>query len=246
MRIDSHHHFWKYIPDEYGWIDASMTAIRRDFLPPDLKLQLDKVGIDGAVSVQARQTLEETNWLLDLADKHDFLRGVVGWVPLADANAGRILDALANRSKLKGIRHVVQDELDDDFILRDDFNAGVRLLADYGLVYDILIYERHLPQAIEFVDRHPKQMFVVDHLAKPRVKDQVAEPWRAEYSPACATRECVLQVFRLGNRSQLEELDRSAALCLFGNGARCLWPATRHVRQRLASVPRRQQLRKMA
>jgi L-fuconolactonase len=178
MKIDSHHHFWKYNPTEYEWINESLAAVRRDFLPPDLKLQLDKVGIDGAVSVQARQALEETNWLLDLADEHDCLNGVVGWVPLVDANVRRILDGLASRQKLKGIRHIVQAEPDDDFILRDDFHAGVRMLAEYGLSYDILIYERHLPQAIQFVDRHPSQVFILDHLAKPRAKDQLIEPWR--------------------------------------------------------------------
>jgi L-fuconolactonase len=179
MKIDSHHHFWKYDPAEYDWIDESMAAIRRDFLPADLKGELDRVGIAGAVSVQARQTLEETTWLLDLADSHDFLQGVVGWVPLADANLRNHLDGLTDRPKLKGVRHIVQAEADDRFILRDDFNAGVRLLADYGLTYDILIYERHLPQAIEFVDRYPNQVFVLDHLAKPRAKEQAIEPWRA-------------------------------------------------------------------
>ena len=178
MRIDSHHHLWKYNSTEYEWIDESMAAIRRDFVPPDLKRELDAVGIDGAVAVQSRQTLEETHWLLDLAEKHDFLKGVVGWVPLTDSNVRKTLDGLADRRKLKGVRHIVQAEPDEKFILRDDFNAGVRLLADYGLVYDILIYESHLPQAIEFVDRHPNQMFVLDHLAKPRVKANQVEPWR--------------------------------------------------------------------
>jgi len=178
MRIDSHHHLWKYNSTEYDWIDETMAAIRRDFQPPDLKRELDAVGIDGAVAVQSRQTLEETHWLLDLAEKHDFLKGVVGWVPLTDSNVRKTLDGLADRRKLKGVRHIVQAEPDEKFILRDDFNAGVRLLADYGLVYDILIYESHLPQAIEFVDRHPNQMFVLDHLAKPRVKANQVEPWR--------------------------------------------------------------------
>jgi L-fuconolactonase len=177
MRVDAHHHFWRYESAEYEWIDESMAAIRRDFLPLDLKRELESVGFGGAVSVQARQTLEETNWLLELADAHDFLTGVVGWAPLADPNVRKVLSGLANRRKLKGIRHVVQAEPDDDFILRDDFNAGVRLLTECGLSYDILIYERHLPQTIEFVDRHPNQVFVLDHLAKPRAKEQGVEPW---------------------------------------------------------------------
>lgn len=178
MKIDAHHHFWKYNPAEYDWIDASMTTIRCDFLPTDLKRELDNVGIDAAVSVQARQTLEETTWLLDLADENDFLKGVVGWAPLTDPNVRAILDRLADGRKLKGIRHIVQAEPDDDFILREDFNRGVRLLAQYGLAYDILIYERHLPQTIEFVDRHPNLVFILDHMAKPKAKADEVEPWR--------------------------------------------------------------------
>jgi len=178
MKIDAHHHFWKFDPAEYGWISDRMTVLRHDFLPADLKKEIEQAGVDGVVSVQARQTIEETNWLLDLADEHDFIKGVVGWVPLASANVREHLDAVAVRPMLKGIRHIVQDEPDERFILRDDFNAGVTALADYDLVYDILIYERHLPQAIEFVDRHPMQVFVLDHLAKPRAKDHMLEPWR--------------------------------------------------------------------
>jgi L-fuconolactonase len=180
MRIDAHHHFWKYDPTEYGWINDSMRVIRRDFLPADLQAEIGPVGIDGVISVQARQTLEETRWLLELAEQNKFIKGVVGWVPLAAPDVCKHLDELSQRPHLKGIRHVVQDEPDDRFILREDFNAGVRALADYGLVYDILIYERHLPQAIEFVDRHPRQVFMLDHLAKPRVKEHVVEPWRTD------------------------------------------------------------------
>jgi L-fuconolactonase len=179
MKIDSHQHLWKYAAAEYGWIGESMASIRRDFLPGELKSELNNVGIDGAISVQARQTIAETNWLLDLADEHDFLQGVVGWVPLADASVRTHLDVLAAHRKLKGIRHVVHDEPDERFILRDDFNVGIRALGDYGLTYDILIYERHLPQTIEFVDRHPSQRFVLDHLAKPLAKELIIEPWRA-------------------------------------------------------------------
>ena len=160
------------MPAEYGWIsDAMSRAPSPIFCRPILKRKSKSAAIDGVVSVQARQTLEETEWLLDLADEHEFIKGVVGWVPLAAPDVRTHLDRLAKRPKLKGVRHVVQDEPDDEFILRDDFNAGVAALADYGLVYDILIFERHLPAAIEFVDRHPNQRFVLDHLAKPRAKE---------------------------------------------------------------------------
>jgi L-fuconolactonase len=177
MKIDAHHHFWKYVPAEYDWISDQMSVLQADFLPADLKKEIDHVGIDGAISVQARQSVHETEWLLDLAEEHDFIKGVVGWVPLASPDVRKTLERLLERPKLKGVRHVVQDEPDDHFILRNDFNLGVSALADFGLVYDILIFERHLPQAIEFVDRHPNQRFVLDHLAKPRAKEKAIEPW---------------------------------------------------------------------
>jgi L-fucono-1,5-lactonase len=178
MRIDAHHHFWQFSAAEFGWISEAMPAIRRDFLPTDLVPEIRAVGIDGVVSVQARQTLEETRWLLQLANQNDFIKGVVGWAPLADANVRTQLAELASEPKLRGIRHIVQDEPNDDFILGDDFNRGIAALKDVGLVYDILIYERQLPQAVEFVDRHPQQVFVLDHLAKPRAKENQLEPWR--------------------------------------------------------------------
>jgi L-fuconolactonase len=176
--IDSHHHFWRYDPAEYGWIADSMSALRRDFLPDELLREVGGAGVDGVVSVQARQTLEETRWLLELASQHEFIRGVVGWAPLIQPDVAAHLEHLAAAAKLKAIRHVVQDEPDDDFILREDFNRGVAELRRFGLRYDILIFERHLPQAIRFVDRHPDQVFILDHLAKPRIRDGAMSPWR--------------------------------------------------------------------
>ena len=177
MRIDAHHHFWCYDPAEYGWIDDSMPALRRDFLPADLQREIAAVGIDGVISVQARQSLAETHWLLEQMAEHDVIKAVVGWVPLVSPDVKEILGDLAYAKALKAVRHVVQDEPDDQFLLRDDFNRGIDALAEFWLAYDILIYERHLPQTIEFVDRHPYQRFVVDHLAKPRVKAGELEPW---------------------------------------------------------------------
>jgi L-fuconolactonase len=190
MKIDAHHHFWRYDPAEYGWIDGSMRELRRDFLPADLGPEISQLGIDGVVSVQARQTIEETRWLLQLAEQYDFIQGVVGWLPLADRNVREHLDALADQPALKAVRHVIQDEPNDDFMLGTEFNAGVAALADYQLAYDILIFERHLPQTIEFVDRHPQQVFVVDHLAKPQARRGAIEPWRANLR-ALAERENV-------------------------------------------------------
>jgi L-fuconolactonase len=178
IRIDAHHHFWTYSPEEYGWIDDTMAVIRRDFLPEHLETEIRSCGIDGVVPVQARQTLEETRWLLALASQHDFIRGVVGWVPLIAPEISNILGSLAEQGRLKAVRHVLQAEPDHQYMLHDDFNRGIDSLREFGLVYDILIFECHLPQAIQFVDRHPKQIFVLDHIAKPRIRDHVMSPWR--------------------------------------------------------------------
>ena len=177
-KIDSHHHFWNYDPVQYGWIDESKAAIKRDFGPADLKVVLDAAGVQAAISVQATQTLDETRWLLELAGQNEFIKGVVGWVPLIEPDVSEALSELAGNLKLRAIRHVLQDEADPNYILRADFNAGIRVLKQFGLVYDILIFERHLPQTIQFVDRHPNQVFVLDHLAKPSVKDGAISPWR--------------------------------------------------------------------
>ena len=178
LRIDAHHHFWKYDPVEYGWIDDAMAVIRRDFMPAHLREEIAAAGVDGVVSVQGRQSVEETAWLLGLAENYDFIKGVVGWVPLALPSLGKTLEKFSKHWKLRGVRHVVQGEPDDRFILGEEFNAGIRLLREFGLVYDILIFERHLPPTIEFVDLHPEQVFVLDHIAKPKIKAGELEPWR--------------------------------------------------------------------
>ena len=176
-RIDAHHHLWQYSAAEHGWIDDSMSALRRDFLPKDLVATMASAGVDGAVTVQGRQTLEETRWLLGLADGCAAIRGVVGWAPIAGEDFPRVMEEFADSEKLKGLRHVIQGEKDENYILREDFNSGIRAMLGSGLVYDILIYERHLPQTIEFVDRHPEQVFVLDHVAKPMIREGLLEPW---------------------------------------------------------------------
>jgi len=176
--IDAHHHLWRYSAEDYGWISPEMNVLRRDFVAQDLDRELQEAGVDGSVVVQARQSIEETRWLLELAAEDEAIRGVVGWLPLVSAELPAMLREFADYGKLKGLRHVIQDEPDDDFILREDFNRGVAALLDTGLVYDILIHERHLPQAAKFVERHPEQAFVLDHLAKPLIKDGILEPWR--------------------------------------------------------------------
>ncbi len=177
-RIDAHHHLWKYDAPQYPWISENMDVLQRDFLVHHLEGVLSESGIDGAVSVQARQTLAETRWLLELAHRHDSIRGVVGWVALTDPKVGHDLEHFATHPKLKSVRHVLHDEPDDLYILREDFNGGIKLLKDFGLRYDLLIFERHLPQTIQFVDRHPNQIFILDHIAKPQIKEGVISPWR--------------------------------------------------------------------
>ena len=177
MVVDSHHHFWRYSLAEYGWIDDHMAAIRRDFLPAHLQQEMGAAGVDAVVSVQARQSVEATRWLLDLATQNPFIAGVVGWVPLASPTVAADLAQFVVHPRLVAIRHVLQDEPDPRFMLREDFQAGIRALRAYDLAYDILIYHRHLPQTIELVDRHPAQPFVVDHMAKPAIKQGTIEPW---------------------------------------------------------------------
>ena len=178
MKIDAHHHFWRYTPDQYAWISTDMAALRRDFLPDDLRQPMHASGIQGVVTVEARQTVEETRWLLKLAQEHEFIKGVVGWLPLAADNIQAELERWCKHSKLKALRHVLHDEPDEAYMLSAEFNRGIQLLQKFNLVYDLLIFEKHLPQTIRFVDQHPNQIFVLDHIAKPRIKDRVIEPWK--------------------------------------------------------------------
>ncbi len=164
-KIDAHHHLWKYDVPQYPWISENMGLLRRDFLVQDLMDVMEESDIQGVVTVQARQTLAETRWLLDLARRHNFIRGVVGWVALTDPKVDRDLEPFSTHGKLKSVRHVLHDEPDDLYILREDFNRGIKLLKDFDLRYDLLIFERHLPQTIQFVDRHPNQIFVGSGLA---------------------------------------------------------------------------------
>ncbi len=177
IRIDAHQHFWKYNKKEYAWISDEMETLRRDFLPDHLKQELRSEGINATVAVQARQTLEETNWLLSLAEAHDFILGVVGWIDLRAEDVGASLARFASHPLARGVRHVVQDELDDRFMLHDKFLRGIAALREHNLTYDLLIHPRHLSVARELVAMFPGQKFVLDHLAKPPVKAGALSPW---------------------------------------------------------------------
>jgi L-fuconolactonase len=177
MRVDAHQHFWAYDAAEYAWIDNSMTALQRDFLPAQANQAMARAGFESCVAVQARQTLDETRALLALADAHPFVAGVVGWVDLQATDARAQLEQVAAHPRLVGIRHIVQSEPDDRFLLQPGFCRGVACLEEFDLAYDILIYSRHLPVAVEFVQRFPRQRFVLDHLAKPDIRGGEMHDW---------------------------------------------------------------------
>lgn len=177
MTIDAHQHFWKYEAIKHKWINDNMSVIRRDFMPSDLKKVYGENGIDGCVAVQADQTLEETNFLLCLSEQHSFIKGIVGWIDLRAKNVNEVLEEYRTHSKIKGFRHVVQGERDHNFLLRPDFMNGISLLERKGYVYDILVFPHQLGAVLEFVKRFPNQKFVIDHIAKPYIKDGFYDGW---------------------------------------------------------------------
>ena len=177
MDIDTHQHFWQYNPAEHTWMSAAMPGLKRDLLPPDLKPLLDANGIDGTVAVQARQSLAETEWLLALAAQYPFILGVVGWVDLQSPQVDEQLRRYAANPKLVGVRHVVQDEPDDQFMLRPAFLRGLEALGAFDLAYDLLLYPKHLRVAAQVAQKFPRQRFVLDHIAKPFIKAGRLAPW---------------------------------------------------------------------
>ncbi|MGX1930935.1 amidohydrolase family protein [Flagellimonas sp. 2504JD4-2] len=177
MIIDSHQHFWMFDPVRDAWIDESMKAIRKDFLPSDLKPILDANGVDGCVAVQADQSEEETQFLLDCAEKNEFVKGVVGWVNLLVSKAEERLEHFASHALLKGMRHIVQAEPDPNFMLRPDFQSGIAKLSKFDLTYDILVYPHQLSAAVELARKFPEQKFVLDHIAKPKISDGLDSQW---------------------------------------------------------------------
>ncbi len=177
-RIDSHHHLWIYDPVEYSWIDDGMSALRRDFLVEDLEAAIQETGIEAVVTVQAHQSLDETEWLLGLASRSDLIVGVVGWAPLIAPDVESKLERIGENAKLKAVRHILQGETEPGFMLREDFQRGLGLLPEFDLAYDILILESQLSEAVRLVDRHPNLRFILDHIAKPRIRTNELEPWR--------------------------------------------------------------------
>ena len=192
MKIDAHQHFWNYDATQYQWIGDD--KLRRDFLPADLAKEQAKVRLDGSIAVQARETVEESRWLLNLADHYPLIKGVVGWVDLRSATVERDLAELAKHPKFVGVRHVVQSEPDDRFLLRPDFLRGLSLLEKFNLAYDLLIVPRQLPAAIEVTKKFPEQPFVLDHLAKPFIKDGRISPWDQQIKELARSRNVFCKI----------------------------------------------------
>ena len=177
MRIDSHQHFWKYNPVKDAWITDDMKVIQRNFLPVDLWPLLQLNNVDGCVAVQAEQSENETDFLLQLAGENDWIKGVVGWVNLSAANLEERLQHFSQNEKLKGFRHIVQAEPANDFLLNADFCKGIAQLSKYNFTYDILVFPRQLKYVPAFVAQFPQQAFVIDHLAKPDFIKADFEEW---------------------------------------------------------------------
>lgn len=178
LKIDAHHHLWRYDPQELEWLQGALSPLRRDFTPADLKTELRSARVSGTVAVQARQAEHETRFLLDAASATPEMLGVIGWLPITSPRLSAMLETYADQPLLKGLRHIVQAEL-DGFMDAPSFSRGVAVLTETGLTYDILIYERQLAEATRLVDRHPNQIFVLDHIAKPRIVTAEMEPWAA-------------------------------------------------------------------
>ena len=179
MVIDAHQHFWNYSPEQYPWINEEMVKIQKDFTPEVLKDLLDDHNIDGCIAVQANQSPEETSFLMDLSEKFDFIKGVVGWIDLRSEKIEAMLEYSADFSKLKGFRHVVQGEQDINFVLRPAFVRGISCLNKFNFTYDLLIYPYQLGPALELVRKFPNQPFVIDHIAKPYIREGFFDGWAA-------------------------------------------------------------------
>lgn len=175
--IDAHQHYWHYNQSEYDWINDSMKILQQDFLPSHYKEEMKDNNIHGSVVVQARQSDQETKWLLDLADHNEHILGIVGWIDLKSKNLEHQLKKYKTSTKLKGFRHVIHDELDIDFMLDPKFINGLRLLNEYNYTYDLLIKSEHLENTIKLIEQLPKMKLVIDHIAKPNIKKKEWDTW---------------------------------------------------------------------
>src|SRR5213082_1807155 len=241
MRIDSHQHFWQYNAVRHSWITEEMSLLKRDFMPEDLDDDRKAGNIDATIAVQADQSEEETLFLLQLAQRHSSIAGVVGWVDLCSPHAAKRLKHFSQFDKLRGFRHLAQDEPDERFLARADFLRGIACLREFGFTYDILVYPEQLPAALELVAHFPEQKFVIDHI---EARNQSAQPLRLGRAHAKYRREAqrLLQGFWPRHRSRLEKLEERRFSALLGYSIRCVWPEAPDVRLGLARVPARRRL----
>jgi L-fuconolactonase len=180
MRIDSHQHYWRYNPEHQVWMTDQMASLRRDYLPDELRPLLQTIGFEGAIAVQARQMVDETEWLLSLSNEHDIIKGVVGWVDLRSPKLRDQLEKCVKHPKLVGVRHVIHDEPDDHFMQRPEFCRGIAQLREFDLTYDLLLFPKHLPVAVKLAMEFPEQPFVLDHIAKPPIREGQVSPWKED------------------------------------------------------------------
>ena len=185
-RIDSHQHFWNYHPSRQVWITDNMPGLKKDFSPQDLEIELKKCNLNGCVAVQATQAEEENNYLLNLSANCSFIKGIVGWVDLQSNAINERLAYYKQYEKIKGFRHVIHDEPDIDFMLRPAFINGIKELKKFGFTYDLLIYSHHLPNTIELIKKNQEQLFVIDHIAKPAIKNNEFAYWKQHLSRVAA------------------------------------------------------------
>jgi len=193
IKIDAHHHLWQFNPIRDTWIDDTMKILRRDYLPEHLAPLLSENSIDGTVAIQAAQSESETEFLLDLASKYEFIKGVSGWVDLSAENVAERLAFFSQNELFKGVRHIVQDE-PDDFLLRPDFQKGVGELSRFGLTYDILIYQHQLPAAIQLVRQFPDQKFVLNHVGKPKTMEEIDREWKCNIHELAKSRNVLCKI----------------------------------------------------
>ncbi|MCG8584347.1 MAG: amidohydrolase family protein [Pirellulales bacterium] len=187
LKIDAHQHFWQLDRDgyDYTWMDAEPLApIRRDFLPDDLKTEIDDLNVKHTVFVQTQHSVVENRWVLELAEKHSFIAGVVGWVDLASPECEDQLLEFKDHPKFVGIRHVTHDEPDDDFIVRDDVKRGLAVLQKHSVPFDLLFFPKHLRHAKTLAEEFPVLPMVIDHLAKPRIKNGAMDDWLDDFAAA--------------------------------------------------------------
>lgn len=185
-RIDSHQHFWNYDRNRQIWMDEKMGVLKKDFIPKDLEPLLKKCNLDGCIAVQASQSEAENDFLLKMAEASSIVRGIVGWVNLKAGNVTERLSFYKQFEIIKGFRHVIQDEPDLNFMLQPDFLNGIKVLRDFEYTYDILIFSIHLPNTLELIKKFPDQLFVIDHLAKPKIRNHEYEDWRKQLAAIAA------------------------------------------------------------